>query len=306
MRSWQVLMLAVLLATLQGATPALAQVPQLTVGEPTDGQTLSTPNVQVSFQVAGLTIVPSNVPLSEAGQHPEVNRPGEGHVHFMLDLNPVIVWYSADPYTLTDVPPGQHRLMVELVNNDHSSLSPPVVREIQFREGGAVQAAAPELTLSGPDNDAVISDSNLQVTFQVRGLNIVPSNIPLSEAGQHPEVNRPGEGHVHFNLDLNPVTVWYSTDPYTLHDLQPGRHRLMVELVNNDHSSLSPPVVREIQFTRLPTALPNTGSASSGDSQAPLLIAGAGALLALAGHLVRTRARRQITRELVDKPRGGS
>ncbi len=140
MRVWQALaslglLFSVLLSAVQGAAPAAAQQqsPQLTITDPSDGQTVTTPEVQVTFQVAGLNVVPSNVPLNEAGQHPEVNRPGEGHLHFMLDLNPLQVWYRTDPFTLSNVPPGRHRLMVELVNNDHSSLSPPVVREIQFQ-----------------------------------------------------------------------------------------------------------------------------------------------------------------------------
>jgi hypothetical protein len=73
------------------------------------------------------------VPVSEAGKHPEANRPGEGHVHFVLDLQPLVVWENGDSYTFSNVPPGEHQLMVELVQNDHSSFSPPVMRQIRFQ-----------------------------------------------------------------------------------------------------------------------------------------------------------------------------
>jgi hypothetical protein len=99
----------------------------------TNGASLKGPGVVVAFQASGLTIVPSTVPLSEAGKHPEVNRPGEGHLHYMLDLQPLSVWYKTDPFQIQEVPPGEHLLMVELVNNDHSSLSPPVLQLIRFR-----------------------------------------------------------------------------------------------------------------------------------------------------------------------------
>jgi hypothetical protein len=56
-------------------------------------------------------------------------------LHFVLDLQPLVVWESGDPYTFANVPAGEHQLMVELVNNDHSPLSPPVMQHIQFRSG---------------------------------------------------------------------------------------------------------------------------------------------------------------------------
>jgi hypothetical protein len=70
----------------------------------------------------------------------------------MLDLAPVVVWDRAEPYTFTEVPAGGHRLTVELVNNDHSPLVPPVVQVIDFQvapmmprsgAGGAAPALVP-------------------------------------------------------------------------------------------------------------------------------------------------------------------
>jgi len=81
--------------------------------------------------------------VEQAGKHPEVNRPGEGHLHFMLDLEPLVVWERPEPYTFTDVPPGEHQLMVEVVENDHSSLAPPVIRAIHFRTAAAARDQGP-------------------------------------------------------------------------------------------------------------------------------------------------------------------
>ena len=129
-----------------------AQSPGLNVSTPVEGSSVDGTDVKVTFSVTGFSIVPSTVPLEQAGQHPEANRPGEGHVHFMLDLGPIVVWTTADPYTFTNVPPGEHQLMVEIVNNDHSSLNPPVVRQVRFRTsasqvmpntGGAGNASTP-------------------------------------------------------------------------------------------------------------------------------------------------------------------
>ena len=149
-------------------------------------------------------------------------------------------------------------------------------------------AAEPQLTILGPTDQERVSTPDVQVTFLVTGLTVVPSSVPLAEEGQHPEANRPGEGHLHFMLDVQPPVVWHTTDPYTLSNVPPGRHRLMVELVNNDHSSLSPPVVQEVAFERLPRALPNTGQAASPDT---LWLLGMGGLLAGVGAYLRRRGR---------------
>lgn len=107
--------------------------PELVVSAPAEGATITGTDVAITFQVAGVNLVPSGVPLTEAGKRPDANRPGEGHLHFMLDLLPIVVWEHAEPYTFNNITPGEHQLMVELVNNDHSPLSPPVVKQIRFR-----------------------------------------------------------------------------------------------------------------------------------------------------------------------------
>jgi hypothetical protein len=110
-----------------------AQSPGLEVTAPTEGSSVDGTNVTVAFTVTGISIIESPVPLEQAGLQPEANRPGEGHLHLMLDLGSLVVWSTTEPYTFTNVPPGEHQLMVEIVQNDHSSLDPPVVQQIRFR-----------------------------------------------------------------------------------------------------------------------------------------------------------------------------
>jgi hypothetical protein len=136
MMRW-LLILTVWLVFILGPLAAVAQEdPTLTVEAPKDGAVLQESSVTVRFEVTDFKLVPSKVPLTEAGKRPEANRPGEGHLHFMLDLQPVVVWERNEPYTFNNVPPGEHRLMVELVNNDHSSLSPSVTKQIRLRTTG--------------------------------------------------------------------------------------------------------------------------------------------------------------------------
>jgi hypothetical protein len=145
---------AVLLFLLNPFSSAAQNNPGLVVSIPSDGATINGTDVTINFQVSGITLVPTTVSLDEAGKRPEANRPGEGHLHFMLDLQPVVVWERNTPYTFSNVPPGEHLLMVELVNNDHSPLSPQVVKQIRFRSavmmpqtGTPAVSAAPTLPL---------------------------------------------------------------------------------------------------------------------------------------------------------------
>ena len=139
-------------------TPASAAGPGLEITSPANQSTIRGMKVTLAFNVKDFTIVPSTVPLADYGKRPDLNRPGEGHLHLMLDLQPLVIWDRAEPYTFTNVPPGQHELKVELANNDHSSLAPPVVQTIQF------QTIAPQMlpqTGQGSDSRAIMALSAL-------------------------------------------------------------------------------------------------------------------------------------------------
>jgi hypothetical protein len=129
------LLMVIVMLMLSIPQPAAAQGPTLSVVTPKSGGMVDGSTINVSFTTSNIKLVATSIAVAEAGKHPEANRPGEGHVHFVLDLQPLVVWESADPYTFSGVPAGEHDLMVELVNNDHSPLSPPVMQHIQFRSG---------------------------------------------------------------------------------------------------------------------------------------------------------------------------
>jgi LPXTG-motif cell wall-anchored protein len=130
-------LLVVLVLMAVSLQSAAAAEPGFTVVSPKDGATIDGTDVTVDLKTIDFKLVPSTVPLSEAGKHPELNRPGEGHYHFVLDLRPLVVWDKDATYTFTNVPPGEHQLMIEMANIDHSSLSPPIMKQIKFRTTSA-------------------------------------------------------------------------------------------------------------------------------------------------------------------------
>ncbi len=129
------ILLAMVMLVLGVAAPVAAQGPTLSVSAPQNGAVINGNTVTINFTTSNIKLVPTTIPIAEAGKHPEANHQGEGHVHFVLDLQPLVVWEKADPYTFTNVPAGDHQLMVEVVQNDHSSFSPPVMQQIRFRSG---------------------------------------------------------------------------------------------------------------------------------------------------------------------------
>jgi Family of unknown function (DUF6130) len=135
-----------------------------------------------------------------------------------------------------------------------------IVLVVLFSSIQPAAAAGPALTVMAPENGAVVEGPKVTVQFKAADFKIVPSSVPVSEFGKRPDANRPGEGHVHFALDAQPLVVWFSADAYTFQDVAPGQHQLMVELVNNDHSSLTPQVMQMIHFQVGPRALPTTGA----------------------------------------------
>lgn len=164
-------LVAALVLLAGAALPAAAQTPgpAVVVTSPQQGQVIDGTSVTVTFQVAYFQIVPTSIPLSEAGKHPEVNRPGQGHVHFVLDLLPLVTHYDYGPYTFTDLPPGQHQLMVELVNNDHSPFPIRVMQIIQFQTTGSSSGTSGQAPNAGPTAQAAMPMQQAPATVPVTG-----------------------------------------------------------------------------------------------------------------------------------------
>ena len=105
-------------------------------GSPANGAVLSSGAITVNVKVTNFNVV------DKQGQ---ANVPGEGHIHYYLDVpTPTTpgqqaipsggVWahVSGTSYTFENVPVGLHTFYVQLVNNDHTPLSPNVTDSIQM------------------------------------------------------------------------------------------------------------------------------------------------------------------------------
>lgn len=97
-------------------------------------------------------------------------------------------------------------------------------------QGAAAQSVSLSARLVNPDKEA--KNRAASVLTQVDGLEIV-------DAHQVNEQPRPGQGHLHYQLDNGPIIA--TTAPkLDFHELSPGQHQISVMLVGNDHQPLGP------------------------------------------------------------------
>ena len=111
--------------------------------------------------------------------------------------------------------------------------------------------AASLLTLTALAGTAAATDSaGLGLTAQLveperngpKGAATVAVNvtgISLTDPASVGEMPKPGQGHLHYQVDNGPVVA--TTAPkLSFHGLQPGDHLIVVMLAANDHTPLGP------------------------------------------------------------------
>lgn len=265
------------------STTTPAPTPSLLINSPLDGSIIhQIGNVAVTVSVSNFTVV------DKQGQ-PSV--PGQGHLHYYLDVSapttpgqPAVPasgsWahIAATSYTFTNVPGGEHTISVQLVNNDHTPLVPPVVATSKIM---VVPEIGPtSLVIVTPRDGNTLPAGDITVTIQTSNFNIV------DKQGQ---ANVSHEGHVHYYLDVDapttpgqpaipPSGVWAheATTSYTFTNVAAGDHSISVQLINNDHTPLDPPVVATINIKVVaasPTPSPTPTNTSGGTPTTIALVA---------------------------------
>jgi len=160
------------------AVDATSGLAKITIIEPLNGSEIAAGDVTVSVAVENFSIV------DKLGK-PAVA--GEGHIHYFMDAKaattpgkPAITkpgTYAPTinkSYTWKNVTAGKHNFSVELVNNDHTPLSPPVVAEV------SVKAASTNLK--------TMSVENVTINLVAQGMAFNTSKITVP-AGAHVTIN---------------------------------------------------------------------------------------------------------------------
>lgn len=222
-------------------SPPVQSTVGITVVSPT--VTLTAPRtVQAGTAFAG-TVAATNFTLQAAGGAAVV---GEGHWRIFLDNSgtPFIAEdFSTAPSNIT-VPAatsvGQHMLIITLVNNDNTDLTPPVS---SMTNVWVVEPGAAGVSITSPVTAAGAVGDTITLSIATSAFHLVaPAGSPA-----------PFEGHYHVYLMETPTV--YVPDFNPTHDYvipagtAPGMYHIVVELRNNDHSALATPVSDQIILT---------------------------------------------------------
>lgn len=98
-------------------------------------------------------------------------------------------------------------------------------------------AETPTVKLVEPVDGAALAAGTVKVTVESTGLEFtMPSNTNVA-----------GQGHVHFTLDDRPFVMSVEKSA-EIKDVEPGKHTLVAELVQNNTEPFDPPIEDEIEF----------------------------------------------------------
>jgi len=121
--------------------------------------------------------------------------------------------------------------------------------------------AGPAIQITSPQDGAAIAAGATTIEVLV-------SDFALADKlGQ---ANFPGQGHIHYFLDVPAPTVqgqpafppagstWADTADAScmFNNILVGSHTITVELVNNDHTPLNPPATKTVTVTASPGGIP--------------------------------------------------
>jgi len=190
-------------------------MPTLSIASPAAGAVLYGNSTDVTVAIANFTLAPSKV-----GQA-AVN--GEGHWHVFVDGV-----YSGNTatlsFTLAGLAPGDHVVMAQLFNNDHTPLAVEVSASVSI-----TVAAVPSVRVTTPAAELTTTTGQVTVTVELGNFTLDPVGTPTNAAGH---------GHLHVFVDGN-LTEMVSVRTINVSNLSVGTHTIRIELANNDHSAIA-------------------------------------------------------------------
>jgi hypothetical protein len=232
--------------------PLQNEPPAKIVIDPPLAESLSHGRVVIQYRAENLHIVPAFGPAALAVS------PRIGHIHVTVD-DASWVWADAsgEPVILNGLPPGPHKVRIQLETANHQLLDQGIaqfaVPEAQMTATSAAQtvgevngaAVAPasqnelpaKIIVDPPQADRLARGVAF-IQYRAENLQILPVYGPAALAVS------PRVGHIHVTVD---DATWHWADasgnPIILQGLAPGPHKVLIELVNANHQPLDKAVI---------------------------------------------------------------
>lgn len=208
--------------------------PTIELVSPEDGSTVDSRTLQVTIALERFTLSPTTF-------DPDNNEdpvPYFGHWHLFIDFE-----FLGDVFdetvTVTNVPPGEHSVIAQLVNQNHFPINGTPYAEAII----TIPAGANGISISAPPSGTVVSSSSTDILIEVEG-------FVLDSAG----VGAPNEfDHGHYHVYVENDFVGEGTSPSfnvttLVTSTQNVGNAVSVELVNNDHTPVLPAVTDTIEL----------------------------------------------------------
>jgi hypothetical protein len=217
--------------------PLQNEPPAKIIIDPPLAESLSHGRVVIQYRAENLHIVPVFGPTALAVS------PRIGHVHVTVDDAPW-VWADAsgEPVILNGLPPGPHKVRIQLQTANHQLLDQGSVTFTVPEAPMPEPAATPTAPLQNEPPAKIIIDSPFAealsrgvvfVPYRAQNLQIVPVFGPAALAVS------PRVGHIHVTVD---DATWHWADasgnPVIIQGLPPGRHKILIQLVNANHQPI--------------------------------------------------------------------
>jgi hypothetical protein len=223
--------------------PMAEQPPAKFIVDPPLPDQLAKGVVVIQFRTENLRISPV------FGHAAAAVSPRIGHLHVTLNDN-TWLWghFSDQEVIVAGLPPGPHKIRIELVNANHRTLAESVVKfEVPRRsltpeptaggKSGADEAPA-KLILDLPD-PGWLAKGVVFIRYRTENLRIAPV-FGFAALAVSPRI-----GHLRVTVDDDP---WHRVDasgqPVDVAYLPPGPHKITIDLVDANHQLLAREVVK--------------------------------------------------------------
>ena len=217
--------------------PLQNEPPAKIVVDPPLAEPLSYGRIVIQYRTENLHIAPVFGPAALAVS------PRIGHIHVSVD-DAAWVWaeLSGEPIILNGLLPGSHKILLQLESANHQLLDQAAVK---FTVPGAPMHASAARAVQPPETESPakifidppraepLSRGVAFIRYRTENLQVVPVFGPAALAVS------PRIGHIHVTVDDAP---WHWADasgaPVIVMGLAPGRHKLLIELVNANHQTI--------------------------------------------------------------------
>ncbi len=99
-----------------------------------------------------------------------------------------------------------------------------------------LSGGGPMLSITAPTNNGTVYTASPTISF-------LSSNFVIGNPGTGID------GHIHYTVDGGAAVMYYTTAPIPLSGLTDGAHQVILQLVDNSHTALNPPVADTVNFT---------------------------------------------------------